>query len=348
MRVARADGADPATSKNWEERLKPKLTLTFLGLLVSILVGVPATACALDKVKVVIPDNSVFVLSWLGAKDAGIFRQHGIDLDVDVRPFAGFLAGLPSKQCMVTTYSGIDAILKINQGLDWVIIGGGLTVMEDVMVGKDSAFENVTDLRGRKFGTFSTGAGSFKAARAAIMDAAGFDVVKDTKLVQLAAPALLKLLESGGVDAMINISSFTIKAASQPDKFRTIFAPNEYWRKKTGYPIVWTAPLVAWRDWVEQDPARARNFAAATEESFHWLREPENFDTAVKNYGTLAGVTDPAAINTYKAWLLEKRMFLTDWSRKAVGRGAAVLLRWPGSIWRNPRGRPRRRPRSSR
>ena len=96
MRVARADGADPATSKNWEERLKPKLTLTFLGLLVSILVGVPATACALDKVKVVIPDNSVFVLSWLGAKDAGIFRQHGIDLDVDVRPFAGFLAGLPA------------------------------------------------------------------------------------------------------------------------------------------------------------------------------------------------------------------------------------------------------------
>ena len=219
---------------------------------------------------------------------------------------------------MVTTYSGIDAILKINQGLDWVIIGGGLTVMEDVMVGKDSAFENVTDLRGRKFGTFSTGAGSFKAARAAIMDAAGFDVVKDTKLVQLAAPALLKLLESGGVDAMINISSFTIKAASQPDKFRTIFAPNEYWRKKTGYPIVWTAPLVAWRGWVEQDPARAQNFAAATEESFRWLREPENFDTAVKNYGTLAGVTDPAAINTYKAWLLEKRMFLTDWSRKAV------------------------------
>ena len=80
----------------------------------------------LQKVKVVIPAESVFVLNYFGAKDAGVFSKHGIDLDIDARPFAGFLAGLPSKQCMTVTYSGIDAIQKINEGLDWVIIGGGL------------------------------------------------------------------------------------------------------------------------------------------------------------------------------------------------------------------------------
>src|SRR4029079_7438633 len=85
---------------------------------------------ALEKVNAVIPQQIVFVLNYLGANDAGVFSKHGIDLDADPRPFAGFLAGLPSKACMTTTFSGIDAIQKINEGLDWVIIGGGLTVVQ--------------------------------------------------------------------------------------------------------------------------------------------------------------------------------------------------------------------------
>jgi ABC-type nitrate/sulfonate/bicarbonate transport system substrate-binding protein len=312
------NGPDPAKGKNWEERLKPKIMLACLGLLLSIAVGAPRVAHALASVKVVIPRNSVFVLNYLGGRDAGIFRKHGIDLQVDVRPFAGFLAGLPSKQCLAATYAGMEAIQKINQGLDWVIIGGGLTVIQNVIVRKDSPFKTIADLRGKRLGTFSTGAGAFKATRAAILDATGLDVMKDTNLVQLAAPALFKLLESGGVDAMINISSFTIRAVSEPDKFRSIFSPNEYWRQKTGYPIVWAAPIVAWRSWVEQDPERARNFVAATEESFRWLRRPENLDAAVKKYGTLAGVTDPAEVATYKKLLSTKQIFLAHWDQKVV------------------------------
>jgi ABC-type nitrate/sulfonate/bicarbonate transport system substrate-binding protein len=312
------NGLGPTKSKNWEERLKPKIMLAGLCLLISAVIGAPSIAHALESVKIVIPRNSVFVLNYLGGKDAGIYRRHGIDLEVDVRPFAGFLAGLPSRQAMVGTYSGIDAIQKINQGLDWVIIGGGLTVIQNVIVRKDSPLKTIADLRGKRLGTFSTGAGSFKATRAAILDAAGLDIVKDTKLVELAAPALFKLLERGSVDAMINISSFTIRAASEPDKFRSIFSPNQYWRQKTGYPVVWAAPIVAWRNWVNEDPERARNFVEATEESFRWLRKPENLDAAVKKYGTLAGVTNPAEIATYKKLLGQKKLFLAHWDRKVV------------------------------
>jgi ABC-type nitrate/sulfonate/bicarbonate transport system substrate-binding protein len=275
-------------------------------------------AHALDKVQIVIPQSSVFVLNWNGAKDAGIFRKHGIDLEIDARPFAGFLAGLPSKQTMSTTYSGIDAILKMNQGLDWVIIGGGLTVFQEIFVPKNSPIKTVADLRGKRFGAWSTGAGSFKAARAAMAGAYGIDVVKDTKLVQLAAPALYKTAETGGVDAMINLSSFTVKAKSEPDKFRSIFSPNAYWKEKTGYPILWSAPLVAWRSWVDENPQRAKNFAAAAEESFRWLRKPENLAAAVKKYGKLAGVTTPAAIEVYQKLLANKGIFLARWDRKVA------------------------------
>lgn len=273
---------------------------------------------ALQTVKVVIPAESVFVLSYLGAKDAGIFAKHGIDLDVDPRPFAGFLAGLPSKQCMAVTYSGMDAIQKIDEGLEWVIIGGGLTVVQDVLVLKDSPLKTPADLRGKKFGTFSTGAGSFKAARAVMIEAFRLDIVKDTQLQQVAGPALTKLLESGQLDAMINISSLNLAAEAQADKFRVLFSPNEYWKQKTGYPIVWAAPLVAWRSWVDEDLTRAKNFAAAIKESLLWLEKPENLETAVKNHGALAAVTKPEDVAEYKKWLQSKDMFMTAWDRKAV------------------------------
>jgi len=298
--------------------MKTKTVLASIALLTSCVVGAYAMAQTPEKVTVVIPRDSVFVLNFMGAKDAGIFRKHGIDLDVDARPFAGFLASLPSKQCMVTTYSGMDAIEKINQGVDWVIIGSGLTAVQNIFVRTGSPFKTVADLRGKRFGTFSTGAGSFKAARAAIIDAFGLDIVKDTKIEELAPPALFKLAENGTVDAMFNISSLNIEADSEPDTFRTIFSPNDYWKQKTGYPIVWAAPIVAWRSWVEENPARAKNFADATEESFRWLEQPENLDAAVKKYGELAGVTKPAEIASYKSWLTAKRMFMTQWDRKAV------------------------------
>jgi NitT/TauT family transport system substrate-binding protein len=291
----------------------------------AVMSGAPALAQSLEKVTAVIPNNSVFVLNWMGANDAGIFKKHGIDLTVDPRPFAGFLAALPAKQTMATTYSGIDAVLKMDQGVDMAVIGGGLTAFQDIIVRKDSPIKTVADLRGKRFGTWSTGAGAFKAARVAVMDAAGIDLVKDTKLVQMAGPALFKLLERGDVDAMINISSFTIKAASEPDKFRTVFSANDYWKKKTGYPIIWAAPLVAWKSWVNENPTRAKNYSAAVAESFRWLRKPENFDAAVKAHGKIAGVTTPDAIATYKRLLSQKKIFLAEWNQKVVDAQWAFL-----------------------
>jgi NitT/TauT family transport system substrate-binding protein len=287
-------------------------------LAISLVAAAPTAAHALDRVKLIPPQGSVFVLIYMGARDAGVFRKHGIDVDVDVRPFVGYVASLPSKACMISTYAGMDAILKMNQGMDLVIIGGGLTVFQNVFVLRNSPIRKVADLRGKRYGIFSTGAGAFKAMRAAIIDGYDLDIVKDTQIVQVAAPALFKLAGQGKVDAMQNVSSFAIKALSEPDKFRVLFSANDYWKKKTGYPVVWSAPIVAWRSWVEENPDRAKRMAAAMEESFRWLRKPENFDTAVKKYGTLAGVTTKSAADTYKTLLGEKRAFLAHWDRKTA------------------------------
>ena len=94
---------------------------------------------------------------------------------------------------MAVTYSGIDAIDKMNEGLDLAVIGGGLTTIQDIFVLKDSSIKTLADLKGKRLGVWSTGAGAYKVIRASILDAEGFDIAKDTKQQQVAAPALFKL-----------------------------------------------------------------------------------------------------------------------------------------------------------
>ena len=238
----------------------------------------------LKKVKVTAARNSILILYTHGPKDAGIFKKHGIDLEIDMRPFKGHMAGLPAGEVPCTTYAGTAAIARINKGLDWVIVGGGLTVMQEVFVLKDSPFKTITDLKGKKFASWSTGAGAFKAMRATVIDGYGMDVLKDTEFVQAAPPALLKMLDRGQIDSMFNISSLTIAAAAQPDKYRSVYAPNDYWKKKTGQAILWSAPLVCWRKWVDEDRARATAFVKAWTEGYRWLRKPENLKKVIEQW----------------------------------------------------------------
>jgi ABC-type nitrate/sulfonate/bicarbonate transport system substrate-binding protein len=289
--------------------------------IIILLIGITRSSeagSALKPIRIVTPRNAVFILSYFGARDAGIYRKHGIDLQIDTRPFKGFMASIPSREVLVTTYAGTAAIARIARGMDLVIIGGGLTVMQEVFVRKDSPYQSITDLRGKKFGIWSTGAGAAKALNAVMLDGFKINFKKDTEVVQAAPPALLALLKRGDIDSMVNLSSLTIGAASKPNQFRSIFSPNDYWKKKTGFPIVWSAPIVAWRDWIDEDPERAKNFVAATHESFEWLRIAKNADAAIKKYGKLAAVRTSAEAETYKKWLKGNRIFLSQWDSKVV------------------------------
>ena len=254
------------------------------------------------------------MLSYNGAKDAGIFSKHGIEVEVDARPFAGFMAGLPSRQVLVGTYAGLNAIEQMNEGQDLVVIGGGLTSMQDVWVPKDSPIKKMTDLKGKKFGVWSRGAGATKALQVLAMDAFKLDLNKDTQVIEVAGPALVALLDKGEVDAMFNLSSLSIAAASQPDKYRVLFSPDHYWKEKTGERLVWSAPTIACRDWVDEDRQRAKNLVAALHESFQWLRQ--NSDKAIEKYGKLAGVQTPAEAATLKKMLRRGVFFSTDGTRK--------------------------------
>ena len=110
----------------------------------------------------------------------------------------------------------------------------------------------------------------------------------------------------------------TIAAASQPDKYRSIFAPNEYWKEKTGHPIMWSAPIVAWRSWVDEDRARAASYVKATHEAIAWLKVGKNIDASIKKFGVLSGVKNKAQAAVYRKWLGEGKIFRGRWDRETI------------------------------
>ncbi len=279
-----------------------------------------AAAPALETIRFAICQGCAFVLSYLGGKDAGIFEKYGIDAEVDVRPFPDYLTSLPSRDTLVGTYSGTATIDHIQEGMDLVILGGGLTGMQRVFVPVDSPIQDISEIRGKKLGVWSTRGGAIKVLRALLIDEYNIDILdpRDVEIVEAEAPALYALGEKGDVDAMYQLSSLTIQAASQPDKFRSIFSPDEFWKAKTGSPVMWLAPIVAWRDWVEEDPDRAMRVVAALHETFEWLRDPENLQAAVDKYGEQAGVTSQEQADVYKEWLTEGKIFLTEWNQEVI------------------------------
>src|SRR5687767_15826904 len=105
----------------------------------------------------------------------------------------------------------------------------------------------MTDLKGKKFGIWSRGAGAARSLQVLVMDAFKLDLNKDTEIIEVAAPALMALLDNGEVDAMFNLSSISIAAASQPDKYRMLFSADDYWKEKSGELVVLSAPNIAWK-----------------------------------------------------------------------------------------------------
>lgn len=296
--------------------MKVSISVVVFGLFLTGSVSPVYPASDLKPVKMVIPRATLMVLSYFGARDAGIFRKHGIDIEVDARPFAGFMAALPSRETRVGTWAGLNAVEQMNQGKDMVVIGGGLTVMQDVFSLRTSPIKTITEVRGKKFGVYSTGAGSTKTLRALVIDGFGFDVMKDTQFIEIAGPALTALLNKGEVDVMHNISSLSIAAIGQPEKYQVVFSPDGYWKEKTGSPLVWSSPAIAWRDWIEEDRDRAKRLVDALHESWEWLRE--NSDKAIEKHGKLAAVTTPSDAQAIKKMLKAGGIFLTKWDSQVV------------------------------
>src|SRR6185312_2009562 len=127
-------------------------------------------------------------------------------------------------------------------------------------------------------------------------------------------PVLRGLIDKGEIEAMMTLSGQEA-AALGTGKYRILFDAQADWIKQNGEPLIWSSLLVAYRDWIEKDPARAKNFVAAVDEAIKWCIA--NADMLVDKYPQQLDAQTPEAAAVMKDWLKHDSILLADWDQRS-------------------------------
>lgn len=269
------------------------------------------------KVKILGSEGAVYIPVYFLGRENDIWEKHGIDLSIEITGFGKFTRAFNADLSSLTSFPTLTGVQNINGGEDLVYIGSHMNIINPTFVRKDSDIESIKDLKGNTLGVpfwSSTNTLTNKAMWSEIKD---FDMKKDTGDTTAAAPPSLwnLLVNEKEIDAMIPFTGYAIKALANPDKVRPIFDPVEVWKKETGHAPPVTS-IVAEKSWVKENPDAARSFVDAWNEAVDYFRN--NIDTAISQYGRLAGLSNDSEIKVVKDQVNKKRLFPQQWNKEYI------------------------------
>lgn len=269
------------------------------------------------SIKTLGAEGALYIPVYFLARENDIWEKHGIDLSIEIAGFGKYTRAFTANLSNLTSFPTLSGATNINQGEDVAYVGSHMNIINPTFVRKDSDIQSITDLKGKNLGIpfeSSTNTLTNKAMWDKIM---GFDMMEDpAKTVAAAPPTLWNLLvNEKEIDAMIPFTGYAIKALANPDKVRPIFDPVEVWKEETGYPPPVTH-VCATKSFVEENPQAVLNFKAAWNEAVNYFRD--NIDTAITQYGRLAGLANDAEIQVVKDQVSQERVFPQLWSQEYI------------------------------
>lgn len=179
--------------------------LAILALMVCVLAWPPrAVPAEADKLVVGVTAASGPAGGIFAAKDYGIFREHGLDVEfIFVSTATLSLPALLSGQvALVTGVAGPAVVNAALAGADVVWLAELLGTMPYTLVSAP-AIRSAADLRGRRIGVSRLGGSSEFAARF-MLARSGLDPARDVTFVQVGdTSARLAAIAAGGIDATV-------------------------------------------------------------------------------------------------------------------------------------------------
>ena len=179
------------------------------------------------------------------------------------------------------------------QGKDVIIVRGIFSPVNAVFVPWDSPIRSVSDLRGKKMGSFG-GPGSTTLAFFGVIASKwhGLDVFRDVQQITAPGPALDNLLERGEIDAALMGTMESIRFEAQK-KYRVLTNLSEEYQARQGrapaHVMVSTSEQFA-----REHPDIIRDFLRAYEDALRFSKE--NADVWAR-YGGTIGMTSEAEIS---------------------------------------------------
>jgi ABC-type nitrate/sulfonate/bicarbonate transport system substrate-binding protein len=225
-------------------------------------------------------------VAWVVAQEEGLFEN--IDLDWELVGYGEsaqlFVAGTDP----VGQESPWEAARFQSEGDDISYFGtaGALNFFNGIVIRTEDAdkYKELPDLKGQKFGIPGFGTGSYQAFEIIAASIYNMNAREDLELIEADPGALVGLLETGEIDAMINFTGQTALAVTQPDVYTMIVNFSDLWKETHGANLVINGPM-ARREWLDANTDVARRLVEGVDKGVQWLKDnPSSIDNPDGKY----------------------------------------------------------------
>ena len=155
-----------------------------------------------------------------------------------------------------------------------------------VVVKKESPYQSLDDLKGKKIGWYSLqsggGTGFYVLAKKK-----GIDILKEYKLIDAKPPALWPLLERGEIEAIVIYDPFVSRMLATGN-YRVLIGPFfKAWEEETGYEMEMTG-FAATEEWLKNNRRSAEKLIKIWKETVAYIKEnPEEVLRKYQDYTNL-------------------------------------------------------------
>ncbi len=229
-----------------------------------------------------------------------------------------------------------DVALAAEKGYDAVTISSEAHFHAAIVAKADSSYTDMASLKGKKIGWYGSDSTGAVVMGLFLKEFDDIDLFHDYEFVQTSPSALVQLLASGQVDAIMDFQPWNSWAQVQvPGGVKVIYDPSTAWKDETGGDL-WMTSVAAMRPWVKENPEAAKNVVSAWCDASEYLNK--NIDDVIANdtYKKFLEPLTDEGLEAFASWVKEKQPFSCDWTEDQVKNANEYLdkLAADGSIFK--------------
>jgi ABC-type nitrate/sulfonate/bicarbonate transport system substrate-binding protein len=237
-------------------------------------------------------------------------RQHDVRLDITYLDHAAAEKAVLLKQVDAGVFPVVSAADVNLRGQPVVIFAPMLYMHAFVVVGRESPYQRLGDLRGRRIGLLDK-VSSVHRGMQILAARVGLDFERDFQPITSPPAEIVAMLQRGQVDALV-IHEPAVSRLLAEEKFRVIMGLNQEWRKARNQSWL-VLGAAAHRDWLVQNRAIARRVADVLLDAARAVnRDPD----LVEAEAEILRLRTPAEIDLAKQRL--PQFLATEWNDTVV------------------------------
>ncbi len=210
----------------------------------------------------------------------------------------------------------VTAALLRSQGNDITTFYPLVVQDATMMVREDAPYESPADLEGEKVGHDGLESGTVTAAQIMLQEFEGISIEEDYDLQLTEEAALIRLVERGDLEATF-LGQPEILTAEIDFGLRSVWGPGwQEWEEERG-GRVWNISLMAYEEWLTENPDLAEAVTAAWDDAYEWIQEDPQRLTE-DPFPELFGIDNPEVLEQFAALVEETEYFTNRWTEEDV------------------------------